>query len=229
MVDLHIAGRKVYRILIDNGSSTNILFKSTFNKMNLIGAKIETTISSLSGFTGDIVPAEGILNLPLDLRTSPCQHIQSVDFVVVDCPSLYNAIISRPTLNKIRAVTSTYHLLVKFLTIGGIDVLKGNQTESREIYEAVNRATHIQGIRNLSKPYDETLSTKTSNNTQPVSKSEKVETTKVPSVNLVHDKDDTSHPNIIMIGSIPCLCRPTLNTIMIDTISCPCLSNPWGY
>ncbi|KAL5557369.1 hypothetical protein UlMin_039605 [Ulmus minor] len=229
MVDLHIAGQKVYRILIDNGSSADILFKSTFNRMNLIRANMETTISSLSGFTGDSVPSEGILNLPLELGTSPYQKIQSVDFVVVNCPSPYNAIIGRPTLNKIRAVTSTYYLLVKFPTIGGIGILKGNQTESRDIYKAANRATHIQGIRSLAKPHDETPSTKTSSNTQPVSKSEKVETTKVHSVNLVHGKDDTSHPGIIMIGSIPCPCRPMLNTIMIDTISCPCLSNSWGY
>ena len=72
VVDLCIDGRKVYRILIDNGSSADILFKSTFNRMNLIGAKMETTISSLSGFTRDSIPSEGILNLPVELGTNPC-------------------------------------------------------------------------------------------------------------------------------------------------------------
>ncbi|KAL5562775.1 hypothetical protein UlMin_032522 [Ulmus minor] len=119
VVTLRIAGRKVFRILVDNGSSADILFKSTFNRMNLVGVKIEPTTSSLSGFTGDIISSEGILNLPVEIGSSPCQHIQAVDFVLVDCPSPYNAIIGRPTLNKIRAVTSTYHLLVKFPTVGG--------------------------------------------------------------------------------------------------------------
>ncbi|KAL5550050.1 hypothetical protein UlMin_000226 [Ulmus minor] len=119
VVTLRIAGRKVFRILVDNGSSADILFKSTFNRMNLIGVKIEPIASSLSGFTGDSISSEGILNLPVELGSSPCQHIQAVDFVLVDCPSPYNAIIGRPTLNKIRAVTSTYHLLVKFPTVGG--------------------------------------------------------------------------------------------------------------
>ncbi|KAL5579748.1 hypothetical protein UlMin_012190 [Ulmus minor] len=45
VVTLRIAGRKVYRILVDNGSSADILFKSTLNRMNLIGAKIEPTTS----------------------------------------------------------------------------------------------------------------------------------------------------------------------------------------
>ncbi|KAL5540991.1 hypothetical protein UlMin_042564 [Ulmus minor] len=139
VVTLRITGQKVFRILVDNGSSADILFKSTFNKMNLVGVKIEPTTSSLSGFTGDSISSEGILNLPVELGSSPCQHIQAVDFVLVDCPSPYNAIIGRPTLNKIRAVTSTYHLLVKFPTVGGIGILRGDQTESREIYEAANR------------------------------------------------------------------------------------------
>ncbi|KAL5567906.1 hypothetical protein UlMin_024481 [Ulmus minor] len=126
VVTLRIAGRKVFRILVDNGSSADILFKSTFNRMNLAGVKIEPKASSLSGFTGDSISSEGILNLPVELGSSPCQHIQAMDFVLVDCPSLYNAIIGRPTLNKIRAVTSTYHLLVKFPTVGGIGILRGD-------------------------------------------------------------------------------------------------------
>ncbi|KAL5556087.1 hypothetical protein UlMin_038323 [Ulmus minor] len=123
VVTLRIAGRKVFWILVDNGSSADILFKSTFNRMNLVGVKIEPTTSSLSGFTGDSISSEGILNLPVELGSSPYQHIQAVDFVLVDFPSPYNAIIGRLTLNKIRAVTSTYHLLVKFPTVGGIGIL----------------------------------------------------------------------------------------------------------
>ncbi|KAL5582998.1 hypothetical protein UlMin_015440 [Ulmus minor] len=46
VVTLCIAGRKVFRILVDNGSSADILFKSTFNRMNLVGVKIEPTTSA---------------------------------------------------------------------------------------------------------------------------------------------------------------------------------------
>ncbi|KAL5546743.1 hypothetical protein UlMin_006430 [Ulmus minor] len=82
VVTLRIAGRKVFRILVDNGSSADILFKSTFKRMNLVGVKVEPTASSLSGFTGDSISSEGILNLPIELGSSPCQHIQAVDFVL---------------------------------------------------------------------------------------------------------------------------------------------------
>jgi len=122
--------------------------------MDLVGAKIEPTALSLYGFTSDSVLSDGVLNLPVDLGMSPCQHIQSVDFVIVDCHSPYNSIIGRPTLNQIQAVISTYHLLVKIPTVGGIGVLKGDQAKSREIYEIANRSANIQGVRRLAKFMD---------------------------------------------------------------------------
>ncbi|KAL5581043.1 hypothetical protein UlMin_013485 [Ulmus minor] len=173
-MNLRIPGRKVFRILVDNGSSADILFKSTFNRMNLVGVKVEPTSSSLSGFTGDNISSEGILNLPVELGSSPCQHIQAVDFVLVDCPSPYNAIIGRPTLNKIRVVTSTYHLLVKFLTVGGIGILRGDQTESRKIYEAANRSAQVQGIKSSAKSRDETPTTNIPNENGSIIKCENI-------------------------------------------------------
>ncbi|KAL5542183.1 hypothetical protein UlMin_009893 [Ulmus minor] len=185
VVTLRIAGKKVFRILVDNGSSADIVFKSTFNRMNLVGVKIEPTVSSLSGFTGDIISSEGILNLPVELGSSPCQHIQAVDFVLIDCPSPYNAIIGRPTLNKIRAVTSTYHLLVKFPTVGGIGILLGDQTESREIYEAANRSAQVQGIKSSAKSRDETPTTNIPNENGSINNSETTKAAGIYGVNYV--------------------------------------------
>ncbi|GFS29200.1 hypothetical protein Acr_00g0005780 [Actinidia rufa] len=48
------------------------------------------------------------------------------DFIMVDCPSPYNAILGRPTLGGIKAITSTYHLKMKFPTLTGIGEVKGN-------------------------------------------------------------------------------------------------------
>ncbi|KAL5541827.1 hypothetical protein UlMin_009537 [Ulmus minor] len=184
IVTLRIAGRKVFRILVNNGSS------------------VEPTASSLSSFTGDSISSEGILNLPVELGSSPCQHIQAVDFVLVDCPSPYNAIIGRPTLNKIRAVTSTYHLLVKFPTVWGIGILRGDQTESREIYEAANRSAQVQGIKNSAKSRDETPKTNIPNENGSIIKSESVGTAGVHGVNAIHLRDDVHCVNSIMIGTI---------------------------
>ncbi|KAL5580249.1 hypothetical protein UlMin_012691 [Ulmus minor] len=72
VVALRIASRKVYKILIDNGSSADILFCSTLNKMDLVGAKFEPIKSAWYGFTGDSIHSEGVLKVPVKLGTHPC-------------------------------------------------------------------------------------------------------------------------------------------------------------
>ena len=47
VINLRIARRKVYRILIDNGSSSDILFKFTLHKMDLVGASMKRALQSL--------------------------------------------------------------------------------------------------------------------------------------------------------------------------------------
>ena len=51
---------------------------------------------------------------------------------MVDCPSSYNVIIERPTLNCWKAATSRYCLKVKFPIEHGIGEVKGDQVLARE-------------------------------------------------------------------------------------------------
>ena len=65
------------------------------------------------------------------------QLTRQLDFLVVDCPSSYNVIIGRPTLNKWKAATFTYCLKVKFPTDNEVGEVKGDQVLARECYQAV--------------------------------------------------------------------------------------------
>ena len=56
---------------------------------------------------------------------------------MVDCSSSYNAIIRRPTLNSWKAITSTYHLSVKFPTEYKVGQVQGDQLAVRECYLAM--------------------------------------------------------------------------------------------
>ena len=60
-----------------------------------------------------------------------------MNFLVVDCSSSYNAIIGRPTLNSWKAITSTYHLSVKFPTEHRVGQVQGDQLAARECYLAM--------------------------------------------------------------------------------------------
>ena len=67
----------------------------------------------------------------------PRQITKDVNFLVVDCSSSYNTIIGRPTLNSWKAVTSTYHLSVKFPIEHGVGQVQRDQLAARECYLAM--------------------------------------------------------------------------------------------
>ena len=77
-------------------------------------------------------------------RLSP-QHgqhflISDLSLMRIGTSSVYNTIIGRETLHALRAVASTYHMLLKFPTPKGIGVVDGAQTVSRETYELATAA-----------------------------------------------------------------------------------------
>ena len=93
--------------------------------------------SPLVGFGGMKVHPVDTISLPVVVEAYPQQVTRNVNFLVVDYSSSYNAIIERPTLNSWKAVTSTYHLSVKFPTEYGVGEVQGDQLAARECYLAM--------------------------------------------------------------------------------------------
>ena len=79
----------------------------------------------------------GTISLSVVVEAYPRQITKDVNFLVVDCSSSYNAIIGRPTLNSWKAVTSTYHLSVKFPIEHGVGQVQGDQLATIECYMAM--------------------------------------------------------------------------------------------
>ena len=77
------------------------------------------------------------MTLTVIVGTYTKQLTNQLDFLVVDCPSSYNVIIERPTLNRWKAATSTYCLKVKFPTDNGVGKVKRDQILARECYQTV--------------------------------------------------------------------------------------------
>ena len=113
---LTIANHDVKWILVDNGSSTDILYYDAFSRMSLFVVQLRPISAPLVGFTRTSVSIEDAIVLPVTIGTEPYQKTLRLTFLVVKVPSAYNAILEHPGLNAFRAVVSTYHLLMKFLT-----------------------------------------------------------------------------------------------------------------
>ena len=67
-----IGQNKIWKVLVDGGSSVNVLYYNTYLKMNLEGKQIDTCYEApLYGFDNQPVPIEGTIHLPLLLGKSP--------------------------------------------------------------------------------------------------------------------------------------------------------------
>ena len=127
-----VANKTIHRVLVDNGSSTDIIFASAFDKMGIGKEKLELVNTHLRGFFGEKILPLGSIQLVLTLGDPPCQATTIVKFLVVDAPSAYNILLRRPSLNAIKAIPSAYHMMIKFPTTSGVGMVRGDQRVARE-------------------------------------------------------------------------------------------------
>ncbi|RRT46512.1 hypothetical protein B296_00013985 [Ensete ventricosum] len=126
VVMARITNTYVRRIMIDIGSSVDLLYLDAFHKLRMTNQDLIPMTSTLTGFAGDAITPVGIATLPITFGDEPRTKILMVHFMVVDLPSAYNVIIERPTLNKQRTVVSTYHRSMKFPTSAGPGEIKSD-------------------------------------------------------------------------------------------------------
>ena len=127
----------VRRVLVDQGSSSDILYFHAFEHLGIPLSALKPFNEPLIGFAGTRTPAEGVLETKLTLEGDgdpPRMAATYASFIVVAAPSAYNAILGRSSLNAFRAVISTAHLLMKFPTRWGTASIRGDQLEGRRCY-----------------------------------------------------------------------------------------------
>ena len=122
-----IANNNVHRILVDNGSSVDILYFQAFKRMGLKVNDLKLSPNLVYGFTGDSIIPLGVISLPMTLGEYPRNSCVMADFLVIDQPSAFNAVLGRPSLRELRAFTSIHHLLIKFPTLQGVGEVIGDQ------------------------------------------------------------------------------------------------------
>ncbi|GAV88331.1 hypothetical protein CFOL_v3_31754, partial [Cephalotus follicularis] len=129
----------VKRVLLNSGSSANILYKLAFDQLRIPEDQLKLVKTPLIGFTGETVLPLGSIDLSVIVGLSPCQTQVQMTFLVVDTPSPYNPIIGCPGLHEMKAIVSTRHLLVKFLTRFGVRQIRGDQQATRQCYQTATK------------------------------------------------------------------------------------------
>ncbi|XP_072076442.1 uncharacterized protein [Arachis hypogaea] len=135
VITLQIWDLLVKKVLLDPGSSVDVLFYSTFQKMKLSDNVLQSTGGDLVGFSGERVPILGSVWLQTTLGEQPLSKTNDIQYLVVDCFNPYNIILGRPFLNKFGAIVSTVHLCVKFpLQENQVGTIHGDHKEARQCY-----------------------------------------------------------------------------------------------
>ena len=121
----------VHKVLVDPGSKAGLLHLSAFRQMQVPLDKLSSAGRILSGFNGVTTLTVGDITLPV--KAGPVT--QQVAFSVVEDLGPYNAIIGRTWLYAMKAVPSTYHQTINYLTNAGQIDLQSSQLAARQCYQ----------------------------------------------------------------------------------------------
>ncbi|WVZ51658.1 hypothetical protein U9M48_002780 [Paspalum notatum var. saurae] len=125
VINCNIGGYVIHDVLVDNGSSADILMAKAFRQMGSGDLTLEHATNPLFGFGGRKVEALGKIALQVSFGEITNPRTEYVTFDVVDVNYPYNAILGRGTLNAFKAVLHPSYL--------GVISVHGSQEDARRV------------------------------------------------------------------------------------------------
>jgi hypothetical protein len=113
VIEVNIAGWVIGKVLVDNGSSEDILFLKTFEKMNLSQHMLDPPEYPLQGFGENPIKPVGKISLPVSFENLDNARTENLTFDVVDIHHPYLAIFGRGFMNKFDTVIRQQFLCIK--------------------------------------------------------------------------------------------------------------------
>ncbi|KAF8088727.1 hypothetical protein N665_0532s0086 [Sinapis alba] len=130
VVELRIGDCEVTRVLVDTGSSVDLIFSKTLQRMDVKDYELKPCKRPLTSFARDTTMTIGTVKLPVYVA----RITKIVKFVVIDSLAIYNVILGTPWIHSMKVIPSTYHQCIKFPTPSGTYTLKGDQRLSRTCF-----------------------------------------------------------------------------------------------
>lgn len=135
VIALDLNGTLVRRVLVNTGSSVNVMYHDVFTKLGLSEEQLTPTKTPLAGFTKDVVETEGSITLPVEVGEEPTVKRVEMEFVVVRLKCAHNLILGRSGIARIGGLISMEHLCIKFHTSKGIGTVKGDPSLAHKCYK----------------------------------------------------------------------------------------------
>jgi hypothetical protein len=122
-ISMNCKGAALSNVLVDTGSSLNVLPKSTLAKLSYQGPPMRQSGVVVKAFDGSRKTVIGELDLPIKIGPSDFQ----ITFQVMDIHPSYNCLLGRPWIHEACAVTSTLHQKLKFVKNKKLVVVGGEK------------------------------------------------------------------------------------------------------
>ncbi|KAJ9140995.1 hypothetical protein P3X46_031581 [Hevea brasiliensis] len=135
VVSVQINRYTVRRVLVDTGSSVNLLIKEVMEKLEHKIENLTKVMYPLVSLGNKIVSVLGTINLTIVLGDEGHKKEIYTEFAVIDIPLSYNIILSRLILNDNDIIISIKWICLKVPTPGGIVVVRGSQKLAHEYYK----------------------------------------------------------------------------------------------
>ncbi|XP_059650788.1 uncharacterized protein LOC132296621 [Cornus florida] len=119
VVSLIVTECLVRRVLIDPGSSANVMPRVIFDQLEIKPEALKCTGNPLLGFNGKRV--EPINTVELLVRATEKELVES--FVVVEIHPSYNPLMGRGWTHRVQGVPSTLHQVMRCLSPEGSKVI----------------------------------------------------------------------------------------------------------
>ena len=116
------------RVMVDQGSATEIMYHDLYKGLGLRAKNLTPYSSLLVSFEGKVIIPKGQVRMSVQTGSVTVK----VDFIVVDAFSPYTAIVARPWLHTLGAISSTLHQKVKYPSEGQIEEILGDQAMARQ-------------------------------------------------------------------------------------------------
>jgi hypothetical protein len=128
VIKLRIRDSDVKRVLIDQGSCSEIMYPVLFHGLGLKQSDLQPYNAPLVGFSGESIRPMGQITMTVHTGLINLD----TEFLVIDVPSPYTAIMDRRCLHRLKAVPSSLHQKLRFSTDFGIMEIKANQVASKQ-------------------------------------------------------------------------------------------------
>ena len=90
VITVKMTSSVIHRMLVDNGSAADILYRDTYQKTGLTKSDLSSTTTSLYGFTGVHIIPRGSIKLAIMVGDYPRISTVVSEFLVADCSSAFN-------------------------------------------------------------------------------------------------------------------------------------------